>query len=59
MYNDAYFEHLKTIISELFKSEFTNGNSYYSIKHQKTKNLLLLASKLIEKIPDASNAKKN
>ena len=30
--------------------------SYYSVKHQKKKELLL-ATKLIEKIPDATNAK--
>ena len=36
---------------------FTKENSYYSKKHQNKKDLLLLATKLIEKISDASNAK--
>ena len=31
--------------------------SYYSMKHQKKKDLLLLATKLIEKMFDVSNAK--
>ena len=31
--------------------------SYYSMKHQKKKDLLLLATKLIEKMLDVSNAK--
>ena len=30
---------------------------YYSLKHQKKKDLLLLATKLIEKITDATNTK--
>ena len=33
-------------------------NSYYSMKCLKRKDLLLLANKLIEKIPDPGNAKK-
>ena len=36
---------------------FTKENNYYSMKRQKKKDLLLFASKLIEKIRDASNAK--
>ena len=32
-------------------------DSYYSMKNQKKKYLLLLATKIIEKTPDASNAK--
>ena len=36
---------------------FPKENSYYSMKHQKKKDLLLLPTKLIEKIPNASNAK--
>ena len=32
-------------------------NSYYSIKHSKKKDLLLLATKLIEKISNTTNAK--
>ena len=56
----------KTRIKELkdfiFKSyyrqiEFTKENSFYSLKHQKKKDLILLPTKLIKKIPDASNAK--
>ena len=36
---------------------FPKENSCYSMKHQKKKELLLLTTKLIEKIPDANNAK--
>ena len=35
---------------------FYKENSYYSIKRLKKKDLLLLAKKLIEKIPDPHNA---
>ena len=38
---------------------FSKENSYYSMKCQKKKDLLLLAIILIEKIPDATNAKQN
>ena len=38
---------------------FSKKNSYYSTKRLKKKDLLLLASKLIEKIPDPCNAKKH
>ena len=37
---------------------FSKENSYYSMKWKK-RDLLLLAIKLIEKIPDATNAKQN
>ena len=36
---------------------FSKGNSYYSKKRLKKKDLLLLVKKLIEKIPDPCNAK--
>ena len=36
---------------------FSKENSYYSMKHQKRKDLLLLTTKLIEKIPYATNAR--
>ena len=36
---------------------FTKENSFYSSKHQKKQDLLLLATKLIDKIHHASNAK--
>ena len=36
---------------------FTKENNCYSIKHRKKKYLILLATKLIEKIHDASSAK--
>ena len=39
------------------KIEFPEENSYHSMKHQKKKDFLLLATKLIEKISDATNAK--
>ena len=38
---------------------FSKENSYYSIKHLLKKDLLLLANKLIEKIPDPRNAKEH
>ena len=42
---------LKDFIFENYyrQIEFTKQNSYYSMKHQKKKDLLLLAPKLIEK----------
>ena len=46
---------MKTIIDG--QIGFLKENSYYFIKHQKKKDLLLLATKLIEKNPDATNAK--
>ena len=39
--------------------EFSNENSYYSMKHLKRKGLLLLANKLIEKVTDTCNAKEH
>ena len=36
---------------------FSKGNSYYSMKHQKKKDLLFLAIKLMEEILDTSNGK--
>ena len=50
---------LKDFIFENYYRQigFTKENSYYLVKYQKEKDLLLLATKLIEKIPDASNAK--
>ena len=38
---------------------FSKENSYYSMKHFKKKDLLLLANKLIEKISDPCNGKKH
>ena len=38
---------------------FSKGNSYYSMKRLKRKDLLLLANKLIEKVPDPRNAKEH
>ena len=70
LYTDVYFEYtqrykkmtikeLKDFIFENYYRQigFTKENSYYLVKYQKEKDLLLLATKLIEKIPDASNAK--
>ena len=37
--------------------KFSKEHSYYSMKHLKKKDLLLLANKLIEKIPNPHNAK--
>ena len=36
---------------------FARENSYYSVKHQKIKDLQLFATKLAEQIPDPSSAK--
>ena len=36
---------------------FSKENSYYSKKHMRKKDLLQLANKYIEKIPDPRNAK--
>ena len=36
---------------------FSKRNSHYSTKHLKEKDLLLIANRLIEKIPDPRNAK--
>ena len=38
---------------------FSKGNSYYSMKRLKRKDFLLLANKLIEKVPDPRNAKEH
>ena len=50
---------LKDFIFENYyrRIRFPKENSYYLMKHQKKKDLLLLPTKLIEKIPNASNAK--
>ena len=49
---------LKDFIFENYnRIELSNENSYYSIKHWKEKDLFLLASKLINKISEASNTK--
>ena len=41
------------------KYGFSKENSYYLMKRLKTKDLLLLANKLIEKIPDPCNVKEH
>ena len=38
---------------------FAKERTYYSMKRLKKKDLLLLATKLIEKIPDPHNAKEH
>ena len=50
---------LKNFIFENYyiRFGFAKESSYYSMKHQKKKDLQLLETKLIEKIPDATNAK--
>ena len=48
---------MKTIIDG--QIGFLKENSCYFIKHQKKKDLFLLATKLIEKNPDATNAKQH
>ena len=41
------------------KNGFSKENSHYLMKLLKTKGLLLLANKLIEKIPDPCNVKEH
>ena len=41
------------------RNGFSKGSSYYSMKRLKRKDLLLLANKLIEKVPDPRNAKEH
>ena len=67
--NDLYFEHTQRYkidnqrtrsldTQKLLKTNWISEKKcYYLMKHQQKKDLLLLATKLIEKIPDASNAK--
>ena len=52
---------LKDFIFENFYTRlgFATENSYYSIKHQKKKELHLFAAKLRKKITDPSNAKES
>ena len=52
-------EKLKVFLFENYyrRIALTKENSYYSMKHHKKQDLLLLATKLIEKIPDASSDK--
>ena len=38
---------------------FSQEESYYSMKRLKRKDLLLLANKLMEKVPDSCNAKEH
>ena len=46
--NESYYERIG----------FIKESSYYSMKRLKRKDLLLLATNLIEEIPDPRNAKK-
>ena len=49
---------IKEIKTLFFKKiQFTKEKSYYSMKYRKENDLLLPITKLIEKIPDASNNK--
>ena len=41
------------------KIGFSKESSYYSMKYVKRNNLLLLANKLIEEVPDSRNAKEH
>lgn len=52
---------LKNFIYENYyrRVQFPKENCYYSMKNQKKKHLLLLATKLIEEVLDATNAKPN
>ena len=53
------FNEIKEFIFENYYKRigFSKENSYYSMKHLQKKDLLLLATKLKEKIPDSRNAK--
>ena len=50
---------IRDLIFEIFYKfiGFSKENCFYSIKLSKKKDLLLLATKLVEKIPDPGNAK--
>ena len=50
---------LKNFIFENYyiRFGFAKESSYYSMKHQKKQDLQLIETKLMEKIPDATNAK--
>ena len=52
---------IRDFISENYykRIEFSKEICYYSMKRLKKKDLLLLANKLIEKIPDPPNAKEH
>ena len=50
---DSIFENYYKLIG------FVKERSYYSMKRLKRNHLLLLATKLIEKIPDPCNAKEH
>ena len=52
---------IKNVIFESYykRIEFSKEDSYYAMKRLKKKDLLLLANKLIEQIPDPRNAKKH
>ena len=54
-----YVNEIKDFIFENYYKRigFSKGNSYYSMKRLKKKDLLLLANKLIEKISDLHNLK--
>ena len=56
-----YVNEIKDFIFENYYKRigFSKGNSYYSMKRLKKKDLLLLANKLIEKISDPHNAKEH
>ena len=54
-YKKMAIKELKDFIHENYyrRIRFPKENSYYSMKHKKETNLLLLLTKLIEKKPDA------
>ena len=55
------FNEMRHFIFESYYKQigFSKESSYYSMKWLKQKDLLLLANKLIEKIPDPRNAKEH
>ena len=52
---------IRDIIFENYRKriEFSKESSFYLVKRLKTKDLLLLANRLIQKVPDPRNAKEH
>ena len=59
--NLSSFHEFRDFIFENYYKQigFAKENSYYSIRHQKKRDLKLFATKLMEKIPDPSNTKEH
>ena len=57
----VYVNEIRYFIFEKYYGQirFFKENIFYPMKHLKRKNLLLLANKITEKIPDTCNAKQH